>query len=92
MAGVIPDEMQQTKRQNVTSKSAILYAAAGLLLIGAVAALSIAASGKNLRAAGLMPEVVVTAEYPRLVVDEVVVRASHPARLADVATRTPVVN
>ena len=40
----------------------------------------------------LWPEVVSTADRPRLVMDEIVVRASHPTRLADAAAPVSVIN
>jgi len=68
-------------------KSTILFAVSGLLLLGALAALGITGNGVNHRADGLMPEVVSVADRPRLVMDEIVVRAPNPNRLADAAAR-----
>jgi hypothetical protein len=73
-------------------KSTILFAVSGLLLLGALAALGITGNGRAPRAAGLMPEVVSVADRPRLVMDEVVVRAPNPNRLADAAARVSGIN
>ena len=73
-------------------KSTFLFAVSGLLLLGALAALGITGNGKDPRAAGLMPEVVVVADCPRLVMDEIVVSAPSPNRIADAARRVSGIN
>ena len=73
-------------------KSAILFAVSGLVLLGVLAALGITGNGRDLRAAGLMPEVVSVADRPRLVMDEIVVSAPNPSRLADAAARVSGIN
>jgi hypothetical protein len=67
-------------------------AVSGLLLLGLLAALGITGNGKDPRAAGLMPEVVVVADSPRLVMDEIVVSAPNPSRLAVAAVRVSGIN
>jgi hypothetical protein len=76
----------------VLVKSTLLFAVSGLLLLGALAALGITGNGKDPRATGLMPEVVVVADYPRLVIDEIVVSAPRPDRLANGAARLSGIN
>jgi hypothetical protein len=76
----------------VLVKSTILFAVSGLLLLGALAALGITGNGKDPRAAGLMPEVVVVADCPRLVMDEIVVSAPRSYRLAYGAARLSGIN
>jgi hypothetical protein len=84
--------MQQVKRNEVLVKSAILSAVSGLVLLGVLAALGITGNGRDPRAIGLMPEVVSVADRPRLVMDEVVVSAPNPNRLADAAARVSGIN
>jgi hypothetical protein len=84
--------MQQTKHKNVIMKPTLLFAVSGLLLLGAVVALGITRSGDIHRTAGLMPEVVSTADIPRLVMHEIVVRAPHPGHLADAVARLSAIN
>ena len=84
--------MQQAKRKDVLVKSAILFAVSGLLVLGALAALGITGNGRNPRATGLMPEVVSVADHPRLVMDEIVVSAPNPSRLAVAAARVSGIN
>ncbi len=84
--------MQQAKHKEVLVKSAILLAVSGLLLLGALAAPGITGNGRDPRAAGLMPEVVSVADRPRLVMDEVVVRAPHSDRLAEAVARLSEIN
>jgi len=73
-------------------KSALLFAVSGLLVLGALAALGITGNGRNPRATGLMPEVVSVADHPRLVMDEIVVSAPSPNRIADAARRVSGIN
>ncbi len=84
--------MQQAKRKEVLVKSTLLFAVSGLLLLGALAALGITGNGKDPRAAGLMPEVVVVADSPCLVMNEIVVSAPNPSRLAVAAVRVSGIN
>lgn len=63
-------------------KPAILSALTGLVLLGVLAALSIIGNGKNPRAAGMMPEVVVTAPSRNMIVDTVVVRPTSKNQVA----------
>jgi hypothetical protein len=79
-------------RAFVASMSVSGLAVAGLLLLGVLAALGIAGNGRNPRATGLMPEVVSVADCPRLVMDEIVVSAPSPNRLADAAARVSGIN
>jgi hypothetical protein len=46
----------------------------GFAVLAASVGLANSVAGRSARASGLMPEVVVTAEMPRLVMDEIVVR------------------
>ena len=72
--------------------SFVLFAVSALLLLGAVIALGITRSGDTHRAVGLMPEVVSTADLPRLVLHEIVVRAPHPTSLASAVVRVSGIN
>ena len=63
-----------------------------LLLLGALAAPGITGNGRDPRAASLMPEVVSVADRPRLVMDEIVVRAPRPDRLADASAHPSEIN
>jgi len=73
-------------------KTTLLFAVSALALLGTVVALDTAGNGGGRRADGLMPEVVSTADCPRLTLDEIVVRASHLDRLADGAVRLSGIN
>lgn len=84
--------MQQAKHKKTLVKSTLPFAVSALVLLGVVVALGITASGGDHRAAGLMPEVVSAADRPRLVMDEVVIRAPHPGRLAEAGARLSVIN
>jgi hypothetical protein len=59
-------------------KRTLLFAVSALALLGTVAALGTAMNGGGLRADGLTPEVICTADRPRLTMNEVIVRASRP--------------
>jgi hypothetical protein len=84
--------MQQAKHKEVLVKSAILLAVSGLLLLGVIVALGLTGNGGDHRAAGLMPEVVSTADRPRLTMNEIVVRAPHSDRLAEAVARLSEIN
>ena len=84
--------MQQAKHKEALVKSAILLAVSGLLLLGALAAPGITGNGWDPRAAGLMPEVVSTADRPRLTMDEIVVRAPRPDRPAAASAHPSEIN
>ncbi len=73
-------------------KRTLLFAVFALVLLGTVAALGTTANGRGSRAAGLMPEVVSTADRPRLVMNEIVVRAPRPDRLADASAHPTEIN
>jgi hypothetical protein len=73
-------------------KRVLLLAVSALVLLGAVAALVTTTNGRGLRAAGLMPEVVSPADRPRLTMDEIVVRAPLPDRLADASAHLSGIN
>jgi hypothetical protein len=73
--------MMQAKHQETLVTSLVLFAVSALLMLGAVIALGVTRGGDIHRAVGLMPEIVVTADLPRLVLDEIVVRAPHPGHL-----------
>jgi len=70
--------MQQEQTTTMPSKGKRQRAVSALVLLGAFAVLSTAVNGEGRRATGLMPEVVCTADRPRLIVDEIIVRASRP--------------
>lgn len=72
--------MQQTERKKPSAKPLGLLALFLAVLLGVLSASG--RFGFHSRPAGLMPEVVSTADRPRLVLPEVVVHAPHPARLA----------
>jgi hypothetical protein len=83
------DDMLQAK---LNKKPARLFAVLALVLLGVATTLSIVRNSRDLRAVGLMPEVVCTADRPRLVMDEVVVRAPNPNRIAVAAARVSGIN
>ena len=72
------DDMHQEKTNHLPSKRAVLCVMSASVLLGAIAALGTAVNGGSPRTAGLMPEVVCTADRPRLIMSEVIVRASRP--------------
>ena len=84
--------MRKEKTTHKPLKRALLFAVSALVLLGAVAALGTTTNGRGLRAAGLMPEVVSVADRPRLVMDEIVVRAPRPDRLADASAHLSGIN
>jgi len=83
------DDMQQPKLNKIP---ALLFAVSALVFLGAVTTLGIIRNGRGLRAAGLMPEVVCTADRSNCVTGEIVVRASNPNRVAVVAARMSGIN
>ena len=81
--------MQQAKpRERLVGLSLLSV----LVLLGAVAVLSNIRTGRGQRMVGLMPEVVSIADRPRLVMNEVLVRASRLGRDMDAVTRLSGIN
>jgi len=81
--------MQQLKLNKIP---ALLFAVSALVLLGAVTALGTIRNGRDLRAAGMMPEVVCIADRSNCVTGEIVVRAPRPDRFANAAPRLSAIN
>jgi len=84
--------MLQAKATEMSLKSTLLFAVSALALLGAVVTVGITGNSRNPRAAGLMPEVVSNSDLPRLVMDEIIVRAPRPDHLADATVRLSGIN
>lgn len=79
--------MQQAKPREKLTGASLLSA---LVLLGTIAVLSTTRTGGGPSPAGLMPEVVCTANRPRLTMNEVIVRAPRPS--PDAAVRLSGIN
>ena len=81
--------MQQPKLNKIP---ALLFAVSALVVLGAVTTLGLIRNSRGLSAAGLMPEVVCTADRPDCVTGEIVVRAPRPDRFAGALVRLSGIN
>jgi len=84
--------MPQAKATEILFKSALLFAVSAWALLGAVVTIGVTGNSRDPRAAGLMPEVVSNSALPRLVMDEIIVRAPRPDRLAGATVRLSGIN
>jgi len=84
--------MQQVRISDKLARKALLFTLSLAAVLGTALALGITGKSGDLRAAGTMPEVVATADQPRLTMDEIVVRAPRPGQPAGAADQKSGIN
>ena len=83
------DDMQQLKLNKIP---ALLLAVSAFVLLSAIATFGLVRNSRGLRAAGLMPEVVCTADRSNRITGEIIVRAPRPDRLAGAVAHVAGIN